>query len=117
MFVSGFRGRYASGEKGRKQARAGPARALQQGEVRPPPGEAMYYDEDSGALSFFAGVLLGAVLGASIALLAAPQPGAKTRKQLARAVSGVRSTAEDRWDDIADDVRSAVKAGRKRIRL
>lgn len=77
----------------------------------------MYYDEDSGAVSFFAGVLLGAVLGASIALLAAPSDGRKTRKRLVRAVSGARSAAEDRWDDIAGDVRSAVKAGRKRVRL
>lgn len=77
----------------------------------------MYYDEDSGALSFMAGILLGAVLGASLALLSAPQAGKKTRKRLARAVTGVRGVAEDRWDDISDDVRSAVKAGRKRIKL
>jgi gas vesicle protein len=77
----------------------------------------MYYDEETGALSFISGLLLGAVIGASVALLAAPQEGRKTRKRLVRAVGGARSSAEDRWDDIADDVRSAVKAGRKRIRL
>jgi gas vesicle protein len=77
----------------------------------------MYYDEESGALSFISGLLLGAVIGASVALLAAPHEGRKTRKRLVRAVGGARSAAEDRWDDIADDVRSAVKAGRKRIRL
>jgi gas vesicle protein len=77
----------------------------------------MYYDEESRALSFFAGMLLGVVVGASVALLAAPQPGKKTRRQLAKAVGNARGTAEDQWEELADDVRSAVKAGRKRIRL
>jgi gas vesicle protein len=77
----------------------------------------MYYDEDSGGLNFLAGLLLGAVLGAGVALLSAPQAGKKTRKRLVRGLSGARGLAEDRWDDLSDDVRSAVKAGRKRIRL
>jgi gas vesicle protein len=77
----------------------------------------MYYDEDSGAISFVAGMLLGAVLGASLALLTAPQSGRKTRKRLIRAVSSAREVAGDRWEDLADEVQDAVKAGRKRVRL
>jgi gas vesicle protein len=77
----------------------------------------MYYDEDSGALSFLAGVLLGAVIGASMALLTAPQSGRKTRKRLIRAVSTAREGAVDRWDDLTGEVQDAVRAGRKRIRL
>jgi gas vesicle protein len=77
----------------------------------------MYYDEDSGAISFVAGMLLGAVLGASLALLTAPQSGRKTRKRLIRAVSSAREVAGDRWEDLADEVPDAVKAGRKRVRL
>jgi hypothetical protein len=57
----------------------------------------MYYDEESGAVNFVAGMLLGAVLGASLALLTAPQG--------------------ERWEDLTDEVQDAVKAGRKRIRL
>jgi gas vesicle protein len=77
----------------------------------------MYYDEDSGAMNFVAGLLLGAVLGASLALLTAPQSGRKTRKRLIRAVSSAREVAGDRWEDLTDEVQDAVKAGRKRVRL
>lgn len=77
----------------------------------------MYYDEESGAINFVAGVLLGAVLGASLALLTAPQSGRKTRRRLIRAVSTARETAGGRWEDLADEVQDAVRAGRKRIRL
>jgi gas vesicle protein len=77
----------------------------------------MYYDEESGALNFVAGLFLGAVLGASLALLTAPQSGRKTRKRLIRAVANARETATDRWEDVSDEVQGAVKAGRKRIRL
>jgi gas vesicle protein len=78
----------------------------------------MYYDDDgSGALTFVAGMLLGAAVGASLALLTAPQSGRKTRKRLVRAVSTARDSAGDHWEDLADEVQGAVRAGRKRIRL
>ncbi|MGH7504224.1 MAG: YtxH domain-containing protein [Longimicrobiales bacterium] len=77
----------------------------------------MYYDEDSGAINFVTGVLVGTVIGASLALLAAPNSGKKTRRRLTRALSSARETAGDRWDDLSGDVRSAVDAGRKRVRL
>lgn len=77
----------------------------------------MYYDEDNGTVSFVAGVLVGVVIGASVALLTAPQSGRKTRRRLFKAVSTARDSAGDRWVDLADDVRSAVETGRKRIRL
>jgi gas vesicle protein len=77
----------------------------------------MYYDEETGAINFVAGMLLGAVLGASLALLTAPQSGRKTRKRLIRAVSSAREVAGDRWEDLADEVQDAVRAGRKRVRL
>jgi hypothetical protein len=83
----------------------------------PSSGAVMYYDEESGALNFVAGLFLGAVIGASLALLTAPQSGRKTRKRLIRAVANARETAGDRWEDVADEVQGAVKAGRKRIRL
>jgi gas vesicle protein len=77
----------------------------------------MYYDDESGAVTFVAGLLLGAVVGASLALLAAPQSGKKTRRRILRAVSSARNTAGERWDDLTDDVQHAVRAGRKRIHL
>lgn len=77
----------------------------------------MYYDEESGAVTFVAGLLLGAVVGASLALLTAPQSGRKTRRRLVRAVSTARESAGNRWDSLADEVQDVVRAGRSRIRL
>lgn len=75
----------------------------------------MYYDDDDeGAVSFIAGIFLGAVLGVTLTLLAAPQSGKRTRKKLVRAVTTARSAAGDRWEDLADQVQ---RVGRKRIRL
>ena len=80
-------------------------------------GAAMYYDDESGAVTFVAGLLLGAVLGASLALMIAPQSGKKTRRRILRAVTSARDVAGDRWEDLTDDVQGAVRAGRKRIHL
>jgi gas vesicle protein len=77
----------------------------------------MYYEDESGAVKFTAGLLLGVVVGASLALLTAPQSGRKTRRRLVRAVSSARDQAADRWGDLTDEVQQAVRAGRKRIRL
>jgi gas vesicle protein len=57
------------------------------------------------------------VIGAGVALLVAPQSGKRTRRQLVKAVNEARSDAGDRFEGIADEVRGAVEAGRKRIRI
>jgi gas vesicle protein len=77
----------------------------------------MYYDDNSRIINFLAGLALGTVLGATTALLIAPQSGKRTRRRLVKAVSGVGDTAGDRWDDLSDDVKSAVTAGRRRLKL
>jgi gas vesicle protein len=77
----------------------------------------MYYDEENGTINFFLGMLLGAAVGASVALLMAPQSGKRTRRQLMKAVSTARESAGARFGELTDDVRSAVEAGRKRIRV
>ena len=75
----------------------------------------MYYDDRNRTFNFVAGLALGAVIGASIALLAAPQGGKQTRKRLLKAAA---STARDfDWGDLSDEVRSAVRTGRRRLRL
>ena len=69
----------------------------------------MEYDEHSTqVVNFVAGLALGAVLGAGIALLTAPQSGRRTRRQIQRRAVNVRTQAGDRWDDLADDVRTRV---------
>jgi gas vesicle protein len=52
-----------------------------------------------------------------VALLLAPNAGKKTRRKLIRGLSQAREEASGRWDDISDDVRSAVEAGRKKVRI
>lgn len=78
-----------------------------------------YRESDSHVLNFVAGVVLGTIIGAGVALLAAPEKGRKTRKRLIRAAEGVRDSAQDRFEDFADEVKGrvddAVKVARKRI--
>lgn len=75
----------------------------------------MYYEEDSSVVSFMSGLVVGAAIGAGLALLLAPQSGKRTRRNLARSVEGFRDTATDRFGDVTDDVRSAVRTSRKKL--
>ena len=73
----------------------------------------MYYDDESGMLNFVVGVALGAVIGAGVALLLAPEPGRKTRKRLRRAAEELGDAAGDRLQNAADDVRKAADDARR----
>jgi gas vesicle protein len=73
------------------------------------------YDEDYSAVSFVSGLFLGAAIGASVALLLAPQSGRRTRRALARSVEDVTDTAVERWEDVADELRAAVRSQRKKL--
>jgi len=79
----------------------------------------MESDRRSHFVGFVSGLLLGAVIGAGVALLAAPEAGRGTRRRLKKAAVGLRDDASDRWDELADDVKekvdSAIKGARKRI--
>lgn len=77
----------------------------------------MYYDESSQAFNFLTGLALGLVIGAGVALLAAPQSGRRTRKRIRRVASGARDTATEQFEDLADNVKSAVGTTRKRFSL
>ena len=79
----------------------------------------MDYDHETRTVNFLSGAILGAVLGAGIALLMAPDSGSKTRSRIRRAATDARGAAGDRFDDFADDVKikveDAVQAARKRL--
>lgn len=79
----------------------------------------MEYENDGQVLNFVSGLLLGAAVGAGIALLMAPQSGRRTRRKLRRAADDLRVGAEDRWDELADEVKArvddAVKGTRKKL--
>ena len=68
----------------------------------------MDYDQDGQVLNFVSGLLLGAIIGAGVAYLTAPQAGKKTRKRIRRVADDFRDTATDRLDDLADEVKGRV---------
>lgn len=57
--------------------------------------------------------VLGAVVGASIALLLAPENGAQTRTRLADAAKRVGQRVRHTTDELANDARDAMEAGRQ----
>jgi gas vesicle protein len=63
-----------------------------------------------------AGLLIGAVLGASVALLLAPRTGAQTRTLLKRRASRVKHRAADALDTVTDEIRSAAHRGSREAR-
>ena len=75
----------------------------------------MTYDDDYSAVSFVSGLFLGAAIGASVALLLAPQSGRRTRRALARSMEDMTDSAAERWEDMADELRSAVRSSRKKL--
>ena len=79
----------------------------------------MDYDNDGQVLNFVSGLVLGAVIGAGIALLMAPDKGSRTRRKLARTASRMKSGAGDKWEELAEDVTKkvdeAVRGARKRF--
>ncbi|HEU4629097.1 MAG TPA: hypothetical protein VFS08_05105 [Gemmatimonadaceae bacterium] len=63
-----------------------------------------------------AGLALGTLLGAGLALLLAPHSGADTRRMLRRAGRRTAVRASDVWDDLGEELRHATYRSRKRLR-
>jgi gas vesicle protein len=59
------------------------------------------------ARPFAAGLLIGALLGAGLALLFAPQSGSDTRRMIRKRSKKIAAGAQDRFDDIKDRIREA----------
>jgi len=53
-------------------------------------------------------LIAGGIIGAGTALLFAPQPGKKTRRDIVRYAKKTRDKAEDAVDDFADTISSMV---------
>ena len=70
-------------------------------------------------VGFVAGLMLGAAIGATAALLSAPQSGKRTRKRIGKAAVGIKKSTGDRWDEVSEDVRTrvdeALSGARKRL--
>jgi hypothetical protein len=56
---------------------------------------------------FSAGIAVGAILGAAVALLMAPASGGETRHGIARRVRKLRGD-DDIWDDLAEELKRAA---------
>jgi len=60
--------------------------------------------------------ILGAALGAGIALLLAPDSGSETRRRVGKTMKRFGNQMNDRLGDVKDNVRSAVDSGREAFR-
>lgn len=63
--------------------------------------------------AFFAGIAIGALVGAGVALLLAPQAGAETRRSLMRGGRRLTSRGRDAWDDLRVEMRRALRRRRR----
>jgi gas vesicle protein len=59
------------------------------------------------ARPFVAGLVIGALVGAGLTLLFAPQSGEETRRVIRRRVKRLAADAQDRYDDLKDRLREA----------
>lgn len=60
--------------------------------------------------------IMGAAIGAGIALLLAPDRGSETRRRVGQTMKRFGSQVNDRFDDVKENVRSAVDSGRDAFR-
>ena len=77
----------------------------------------MYYRDESHTAYFLGGMAIGLLLGAGVAMLAAPQTGRRTRRRLKNSLSGAAGSLSGGWDELGDEIRAAVDKGRRRLNL
>lgn len=74
----------------------------------------MIYDDEARRFNFVSGLVCGAVLGAGLAMLVAPQKRFPTRR-LKRATRSLTGRAVGGLDQVRETVGSAFEAGRRRL--
>ena len=76
-------------------------------------------DDDGRLFNFFAGLVLGAAVGAAVALLTAPGSGEGTRSRIRRFAGDLKEGANDRLDELAEDMKGrvddAIQGARRRL--
>lgn len=73
-------------------------------------------DGAGSALGFFAGLLIGAVLGAGITLVLAPERGEVTRRRIKERLHDLSEDARDRLEEVRDDAGRELRVQRRRLR-
>ncbi len=75
------------------------------------------HDDSAGSAgALLAGITIGALIGAGVALLLAPQAGEDTRRDLSRRARELRDQATDRWDDASHRARREVRRRGRQLR-
>lgn len=75
------------------------------------------HDDSAGSAgALLAGITIGALIGAGVALLLAPQAGEETRRDLSRRARELRDEATDRWDDASHRARREVRRRGRQLR-
>jgi gas vesicle protein len=64
--------------------------------------------------AFFAGILIGGLVGAATALLLAPQSGEETRRQLSKSGLDLRDRAQDGLEDARERAEATIADARRR---
>ena len=67
------------------------------------------------ARPFAAGLLIGALMGAGVALLFAPQSGEETRRMIRKRSKKIAAGAQDRFDDVKNRIRAARRKAEEAI--
>lgn len=79
-------------------------------------GESMFEREESaGGAGFAAGLLVGVLLGAGIALLYAPEKGDTVRRKLGKRARKFADATRDAVEDATEEVRDEVARRRREI--
>ena len=73
-------------------------------------------DRLRGATMFVAGVMLGALLGAGVALLIAPQRGEATRRKIGSGWRNIRDDAAEQLGEWKDEARRELRRRRKQLK-
>ena len=68
----------------------------------------MESDRERTAWSFVAGLVLGGVIGAGVALLTTPQSGRRTRRRIRRSARRLHGGSASRFDDLATELKGKV---------
>lgn len=77
----------------------------------------MYYDDEARRFNFVSGLLLGAVLGTGLALLAAPQARKrKSPRRIRNSAATLRKRTGEGLDDARDRASKAAGSAFKRVR-
>ena len=139
--TAGARGARGAGERGaRQRPGAGSAadwRDLEEREYRPRPPADEYADDEpvrrprgrpfsrsldlardvdwARAGTFGSGIAIGALVGAGLALLLAPQSGVEMRRSISRAGQRAGTRAADAWGGLGDDWRVASARARRGV--